>query len=92
MDSHIDLHVGNAGERDCYRINTANGDVMEQHRWHGDPTSLVGFAKHAGETRATLTWSEYAANPYLTVGMYPVFLRGADGDVYTLEQAVAETQ
>lgn len=90
MDSHIDLHVGNAGERDYYRINTANGDVMEQHRWHGDPMSLVGFTAHTSETRAALAWGEYTADPSLAVGMHPVFLRGSDGKVYALEKVVVE--
>lgn len=66
-----------------YHIDSQTFDVGRQDVWNGDPARLLGFQYTAEDQRVTLFTKEWAQDPQLALGMYPVFVK-ANGGIYSM--------
>jgi hypothetical protein len=71
-----------------YRID-ADGDVLDQDMWQGDPAGLLGFQATREEQRVKLLFREFTENPQAAVGMYPVFVKQGGG-LYNMTRPISE--
>lgn len=70
-----------------YRIDTENGDVLDQDTWKGDPARLLGFQETRVQ-RVKLFFADWIKDPKSAVGLYPVFLESG-GTMFSLTIPVA---
>lgn len=59
-------------------VDPDTGDVYRQDQWDGHPSQLVGFAllpQHPviKEPHIDVSFPEFATDPSMAIGMYPVF-------------------
>jgi hypothetical protein len=66
-----------------YHIEAETGNVGRQDFWKGDPLRLMGFQDDANVQHVDVLYREFAADPQVSVGKFPVFMR-ADGSMYSM--------
>jgi hypothetical protein len=69
----------------------AEGMVLDQDFWKGDPYSLLGFQATAEEQRVKLHFREFTEDPQQAVGMFPVFVKKGGG-LYSLTTPIELVQ
>lgn len=66
---------------------TADGSILRQDFWHGDPKRVVGFAKRLDVHQVDLWWTQAWKSPQEAVGMYLV-TQNADGSMHSHRTAI----
>lgn len=96
MSKNISLQPANTptGEYDVskplpypFHIDAETGEVGRQDFWRGDPLRLLGFQNDADIQRVDVHFPDFAADPDVAVGKFPVFVR-ADGSIYSMTNPV----
>lgn len=69
----------------------ADGKVLDQDFWKGDPAGLIGFQKDLDVQRVGLFFRDFTENPMAAIGMYPVFVEETGG-LYCFTKPVESVQ
>lgn len=69
----------------------AEGTVLAQETWQGDPLALVGFRHDADPGPLDLHLSDFLADPQAAVGMWCVMVN-ADGGMYVWDTEVSHVE
>lgn len=92
MKYSIQLKNENIRESRPFPYNLdAEGKVLDQDFWKGDPAGLIGFQKEPDVQRVGLFFRDFTENPLKAIGMYPVFV-DATGGMYCFTRPVESVQ